>query len=45
MATPLSFEPPGPGSWMLDRIHHGHRPLTRFVWPSYRRALEEGMPN
>lgn len=25
------FDPPGPGSWMLDTTHHGRRPLTGFM--------------
>jgi rifampicin phosphotransferase len=26
-----TFEPPGPGSWMLDTTHHGRRPTTIFM--------------
>ncbi len=32
---PTSFEPPGPGTWMLDTTHHGRRPTTPFLRDLY----------
>lgn len=29
--TVATFEPPGPGSWMLDTTHHGRRPISPFM--------------
>ena len=36
LGEPLTWEPPGPGQWMLDTTHHGRRPVT-----GYLRALAE----
>lgn len=44
VTEPLTFEPPGPGSWMLDTTHHGTRPLTAYLRPTYERAFGEGLP-
>lgn len=30
---PLTWEPPGPGEWMLDTTHHGRRPVTAHLRP------------
>ncbi|MCB9371769.1 MAG: hypothetical protein H6518_03200 [Microthrixaceae bacterium] len=38
------FEAPGPGSWMLDTTHHGRRPVTAYLQPSYAAAMATGMP-
>ena len=38
----FSYEPPGPGQWMLDTTHMGRRPLT----PSMRvmvEVMDEGL--
>ena len=40
----ITFEPPGPGSWMLDTTHHGRRPLTRYMQPLYLNMFAEGFP-
>ena len=29
-ASVEAFDPPGPGTWMLDTTHHGRRPVTTF---------------
>jgi pyruvate,water dikinase len=44
--APLQFEPPGPGSWHLDPVHHP-RPVTRYfteMHPApFRRGTHEFM--
>lgn len=40
----IVFEPPGPGSWMLDTTHHGRRPLSGYLAPAYHQAFVDGMP-
>lgn len=40
----IVFEPPGPGSWMLDTTHHGRRPLTPYFEARYGRIVSESMP-
>ena len=40
----ITFEAPGPGSWMLDTTHHGRRPLTRYIQPLYLNMFVTGMP-
>lgn len=42
-ARALRFEPPGPGSWMLDTTHHGRRPITPFLQGHYESVFVEGM--
>jgi pyruvate,water dikinase len=32
-ARPFTFEPPGPGEWMLDTTHHGRRPASGYLRP------------
>ena len=39
----ITFEPPGPGDWMLDTTHHGRRPLTRFMQPVAELSFDQGM--
>ena len=29
--TEITFEPPGPGEWMLDTTHHGRRPMSGYL--------------
>jgi rifampicin phosphotransferase len=45
MATPsdsgLRFEPPGPGSWELDPVHHP-RPLTRYWMETHPEPFVRG---
>jgi pyruvate,water dikinase len=44
MATPpneLTFEPPGPGTWTLDGVHHP-RPLTRYWQEMHPVPFERG---
>jgi rifampicin phosphotransferase len=41
-ATPVTFEPPGPGFWELETAHHGLRPLSPILRDTYRRAFEAG---
>ena len=40
----IVFEPPGPGSWMLDSTHHGRRPLSGYLAPAYHQVFVAGMP-
>ena len=40
----LRFDPPGPGSWMLDATQHGRKPITQFMRPYGDEAFLEGMP-
>jgi phosphohistidine swiveling domain-containing protein len=37
-ATPVTFDPPGPGFWELESSHHGLRPLSPFLRDTYLRA-------
>ncbi|MCC5950804.1 MAG: hypothetical protein JJU45_01795 [Acidimicrobiia bacterium] len=41
-AQTITFEPPGPGSWMLDTTHHGRRPVTTFFSPYYEEVFTTG---
>lgn len=41
--APIRFDAPGPGEWMLDRTHHGRRPLTAFLATHYGPVFEDGM--
>ena len=38
---PTTFEPPGPGSWILDRVHVS-RPFSRFQAEIHPPNLHEG---
>ena len=41
MATKLSFEPPGPGSWVQDPVHFP-RPMTRYWQETHPPAFKKG---
>jgi phosphohistidine swiveling domain-containing protein len=40
-ATPLHFEPPGPGTWEQDPVHFP-RPLTRYFQETHPPAFKKG---
>jgi pyruvate,water dikinase len=41
--TTITFEPPGPGEWMLDSTHHGRRPTTGYMRELSVEEFERGM--
>ena len=41
--TEITFEPPGPGEWMLDTTHHGRRPMSGYLGHAALPQFERGM--
>jgi len=39
----ITFEPPGPGEWMLDTTHHGRRPTSGYLRDLSVEEFERGM--
>jgi phosphohistidine swiveling domain-containing protein len=39
----ITFEPPGPGEWMLDTTHHGRRPTSGYMRDLTVEEFERGM--